>query len=254
MELMDISDKIHSEPIYPNHMLTTLSGHAFYSFIRASIDCKSKYYIIAFQPSLHAEYLKYSTMPLMKESLDKASETLVVPYGYGGIELENIIKYISDKCHSDHIFIDAESGSYPLLDGEDQKILNIRFPPLKGSLKERQNILKHHDKFLHYIITSLPHGSKYTMIYLSTPEQIISQHQDIPTNILPVIPIKYDLKQPKGLFSKYAFLSEGIHMMYSWMVLIVLFPILIIALSAISSIKISYGAFELKKNVFKKNK
>ncbi|KAG4303976.1 hypothetical protein PORY_002629 [Pneumocystis oryctolagi] len=245
--------KTQSEPVYSDHTLTTLSGHAFQSFVRASIDCKSEFYVIALQPGLHAEDLKYTSMPLMKGSLDKAVEKLVIQYGYGDIDLENIIEYISDKCNVDRILINVQSGSYPLLTDKERKILYLQFPPLKGSVMERWDLLKHHeDTFIHYLLSSLPHGSKHTVIYVSTPGLIMVQHRDILTETPPIIPIKYNPKQPKELLSKYEFASEGIYMI--WIVLLVLFPILIVALTTISSIKISYGAFELKKDAVKKNK
>ncbi|KAG5518369.1 hypothetical protein PMAC_003166 [Pneumocystis sp. 'macacae'] len=241
------------EPIYPDHTLTTLSGHAFQSFVRASIDCKSTFYVIALQPGLHAEDLKHAAMPSMKVSLNKAMEKLVIPYGYGGLDLDSVIEYVIDKCNADRILIDVQSGSYPLLDGNTKKVLYVQFPPLKGSIMERWDLLKYHeDTFLHYLLASFPHGSEYTMIYVSTPGLTMVQHRDISTDTPPVVPFKYNPKQPKGLFFNYELFSEGIYMI--WMVLLVLFPILIVALMAISSIKISYGAFELKKDIIKKNK
>ncbi|KTW27837.1 uncharacterized protein T551_02804 [Pneumocystis jirovecii RU7] len=244
--------KTQPEPIYPDYVSTTLSGHAFQSFVRSSIDCKSTFYIIALQPGLHAEDLKHDAMPSMKMSLNKAEEKLVIPYGYGGMDLDDVMEYIVEKCNADRILIDAQSGSYPLLDGSGKKVLYVQFPPLKGPIMERWDLLKHHDVFLHYLLSSFPYGSEYTMIYVSTPGLTMAQHRDISTDMPPVVPLKYNPKQSKGLFSKYEFFSEGVYMI--WMVLLILFPILVIALMAISSIKISYGAFELKKDVIKKNK
>ncbi|CCJ28825.1 unnamed protein product, partial [Pneumocystis jirovecii] len=60
-------------------------------------------------------------------------------------------------------------GSYPLLDGSGKKVLYVQFPPLKGPIMERWDLLKHHDVFLHYLLSSFPYGSEYTMIYVSTP-------------------------------------------------------------------------------------
>ncbi|EMR08851.1 hypothetical protein PNEG_02638 [Pneumocystis murina B123] len=240
------------QSVFSDHVSTTLSGHAFQSLVRASIDCESTYYVFVLQPGLHADDLKHTVMPWIKKSIDIAPERLVVPYGYGDVDVENIIKYVEDKCYIYSIVIDSQSGEYPLLYNETEKILVVQFPPIVGTLEERRDLLTNHDLFLHYLLTSLPHGSKYSMIYISTPGPVIIQHRDASVYSTPMIPVKYNSNNPKGLFSRYSFFSEGIYMI--WIILFILFPIFIIALTAISSIKISYGSFELKKDVIKKNK
>ncbi|KTW31386.1 hypothetical protein T552_00031 [Pneumocystis carinii B80] len=238
--------------IFSDHISITLSGHAFQSLVRSSIDCESGYHVFVLQPGLHADDLKHSVMPWIKNSIDKAPERLVVPYGYGYVDVENIIKYVEDKCYIKSILIDAESGEYPLLYNETEKILILQFPPIVGTMEERRHLLTNHDLFLHFLLASLPHESKYSMIYISTPGPVIIQHRDASVYSTPMIPVKYNSNNPKGLFSKYSFFSEGIYMI--WIVLFIIFSILIVALTAISSIKISYGSFELKKDVIKKNK
>lgn len=245
------SYKTQLQSIHSDHISTTLSGHVFQSLVRTSIDCGSRYYVFVLQPGLHADDLKYNIMPWMKRSIDEASESLIIPYGYGDIDIENIIEYVEDKCHIKRILINAQSGAYPLLNDEIQRILMVKFPPIIGTLQERRDLLLNHDLFLHYVLESLPDKSKYIMIYISTPEPIAIQNRNVPTYVTSTVPIKYNFNYPKNLFSTYSFFSEGIYMI--WMVLLVLLPIFIIALSAISSIKISYGSFELKKDI-KKNK
>ncbi|QSL65548.1 hypothetical protein MERGE_002861 [Pneumocystis wakefieldiae] len=181
-----------------------------------------------------------------------APERLVVPYGYGEVDVENIIKYAEDKCNMHSILINSQSGEYPLLYNMTEKIFVVRFSPILGTLEERRDLLTNHDLFLHYLISSLPHESKYSMIYISTPSPVIIQHRDASIYLAPMIPSKYNSNNPKGLFSRYSFFSEGIYMIL--IVLFILFPIFIVALTVISSIKISYGSFELKKDVIKKNK
>lgn len=101
------------------------------------------------------------------------------------------------------------------------------------------------DSFLYSIISLLP-TYKYTLIYTSTPLSLVKPHlSPYPDHELRRRDDHKDKNTtlPEGsLFQRYQFFTTGIFIGY--LALFFLLSILYVAFNALSSLEVSYGAFE----------
>lgn len=102
------------------------------------------------------------------------------------------------------------------------------------------------DSFLYSIISLLP-TYKYTLIYTSTPLSLgkphVSPYPDHELRRREDLKGKKNVTLPEGsLFQRYQFFTTGIFAGY--LALFFLLSILYVAFNALSSIQVTYGAFE----------
>lgn len=147
------------------------------------------------------------------------------------------------------------------------KVVRIDFERLPVEKAAREKTLEQHDAFLHTVLEML-HPRKLALIYASSPISSLSDEEKVAVAkaqkaakqeeakvALELRSVKYrsdeDLQDPAkengtvvvgGLFHRYQFFTPAIFMGY--MALFLMLAILYVGLSAVSSIEVSYGAFE----------
>jgi len=135
---------------------------------------------------------------------------------------------------------------------------------IEGEREERSRMVEDFDSTLYSLLQGLSSGPKYTVILLSTPATNVSPAQAVVSEKENSIvyepkfmePLHMDLKRDiyarernesgvvdrRPLFEKYNFLSPGLFM--GLLVTLLLLAILSVGIGAISSLEVSYGAFD----------
>merc|ERR1711939_1028497 len=135
---------------------------------------------------------------------------------------------------------------------------------IEGEREERSRMVEDFDSTLYSLLQGLSSGPKYTVILLSTPATNVSPAQAVVSEKENSIvyepkfmePLHMDLKRDiyarernesgvvdrRPLFEKYNFLSPGPFM--GLLVTLLLLAILSVGIGAISSLEVSYGAFD----------
>jgi hypothetical protein len=165
----------------------------------------------------------------------------------------------------------ANVGNYSIaatfkpFDGARPRVVRVDFEAPPTSSVARAKALEHHDAFLHSVLDLLP-TKKFVVVLTSSPISD-TRHSSLPPAVAPeaaaaehqqalelrsvdVDSEGHVLKADKGnettvgegLFHKYQFFTPAIMMGY--VALAFLLAILYVGLSAISSVGVSYGAFE----------
>jgi hypothetical protein len=110
------------------------------------------------------------------------------------------------------------------------------------------------DNFLHAVISNIPAGHAYTLIYYTTPSNLMDNRIHDPF-------LHTEFKRAEGsaanltgapLFEKYAFLSPALLM--GFFVMLPLFVLFYVGLSALMSLKVSYFAFSKEMGQFAQKK
>lgn len=224
----------HSDHQHPQQL--ALSTASFRAGALAALSCDVPTTIVAIQPSIHASDFDTLSAPLTKQYVASAASKLVVPYAHGDLDVEELVTHISETCHAEVDRIDASTGSHPIYSDANQRVAVLSLPTLPLSKDERKLQLEDNDAFLHSFIDSLT--GDWNLIYTSTPP--------------PASPASYrrahvavsqtSRNSTGGLFSHYQFFTPGIFMGY--MALLILVPVLILGLSAISALQVTYRSFE----------
>ncbi|ORY82504.1 vacuolar ATP synthase subunit S1-domain-containing protein [Protomyces lactucae-debilis] len=220
------------------HTGSTLSSGSFRQSVLAALTCEAPTTIIAVQPSIHASDFTHDAAPLFKQTVESAGTKLVVPYGHGEVDVEELVLHIAGQCNALIERITAGHGSHPMYtDDGIPRVLVVTFPTVPEK-QGRLEALNEHDAFLHSLIASVPR-QQYNLIYVSTPAapSKATYRRAVPD----LSAYKSHSNSTGGLFSHYQFFTPGIFMGY--MALLLLVPILIVGIKAISSLQISYGAF-----------
>merc|ERR1712000_563108 len=135
---------------------------------------------------------------------------------------------------------------------------------IESEREERSRMVEDFDSTLYSLLQGLSSGPKYTVILLSTPATNVSPAQAVVSEKENSIvyepkfmePLHMDLKRDiyarernesgvvdrRPLFEKYNFLSPGLFM--GLLVTLLLLAILSVGIGAISSLEVSYGAFD----------
>lgn len=112
----------------------------------AALTCDVPTTILAIQPSIHASDFTNDAAPLFKQTVESAGTKLVVPYGHGTIDTEELIVRISEQCHAVVERIDATHGSHPLYTGDGiARLLVVTFG-LVPETQGRTEALNEHGK------------------------------------------------------------------------------------------------------------
>ncbi|KAL7267758.1 hypothetical protein RUND412_009643 [Rhizina undulata] len=233
--------------------------------------CESDAYILANQPGLHAtDFYGEGSAPQLKKVLDVAgaSRSLVVANGFKTDKpteetVEQLLRFAMEKCDAKVEEVDAKTGAFPTFSDMKPKIIRVELEELpEAPGKERRQAVAQNDAFLHSILSLLP-TSKYTLIYTSTPlsaaAEIYEQQQHELKRDLAGSTIlrrqEIDEEEPEepqpsnnstltngNLFTKYQFFTPAFFMAY--IAAFFLLTVLYIAMSAVSSLQVPYGAFE----------
>ncbi|KAH7306063.1 BIG/ATPase V1 complex, subunit S1 [Rhexocercosporidium sp. MPI-PUGE-AT-0058] len=222
--------------------------------------CPSQIYYILTQPSLRSSELS-AHAPHFKSAITHPSVQgrLAVNDAVGlkvsdGDELQ---AFLQEKCGAEVLRLeDVRSKSA----GEKMAVARESLVALKGSREKRGRMVEDLDSKLYQHLHALSTGPKYTFILLSTQPSDITPEQTTEKAIIYepkfMEPLHMDLKRDiyarernvsgtvdrRPLFEKYNFLSPGLFM--GLLVTLLLLAILSVGISAISSLEVSYGAFD----------
>jgi len=225
-------------------------------------SCPSNTYVVVKQPGVDAsDFQRESVVPFLSTWFSQtdgkgAVSSVAVPQVRGQIDADMVSGMLEKKCkakpmrvvRSDDVSIDMTSP----------KVLTLDFASLSPS-EERVSMLSEHDALLGGVLSIIGTDS-YTVIYTSTPpsEMELSDmpHPDHTYEMDDAfqdslhMELKRDVDSEEGnttwdsnlpLFEKYQFFSPGIFM--AGIVFILFFLLLYVAVSAVSSVSVSYFAF-----------
>jgi len=186
-------------------------------------------------------------VPYLRKVVKNAESKITADYGHGDVDLEDISLLAQEKCQAEYTHVDARHATFPLFQETDNpRVVTVEFGELPENISRRKSHLSDNDAFLLSIMNSIPNSPNYTLVYTSSPSSHVkSSHkrsavimrQDSDTGNS----TQYD---KGGLFQHYQFFTPAIFM--GLMAMIVLVPVMLVALSVISSLKIA--PFELPKN------
>lgn len=179
---------------------------------------------------------------MIRQYLSQAGTKMVIPYGHGEIDSDDVIAHIAHQCNAKIERVDASTMSHPIYESDEKRVIAVTFPTLPLSSEQRKVALNDNDAFLHSLLRSFP-TRDYNLLYLSTPPPASpASFRRAHVALADLLPQKSSNSSTGGLFSHYQFFTPGIFMGY--MVLLILVPVLIIGLQALNSLQISYKAFD----------
>ncbi|KAH8898506.1 BIG1-domain-containing protein [Thozetella sp. PMI_491] len=207
-------------------------------------SCPTDRYLLISQPNIHAADIRDASGACNLPSLCAAIKS---PTILGRFDVAEVVGQISTKPLADSIKEGCmQAGKVAKIDELELK----HFPPIKETAK-RAEIASDNDFELGHILRDL--SGSYTIILFSDPNEFQAYESDF------VEPVHMDLKRQSDdgaglfaredvdrndlpLFEKYVFFTPGVFM--GLITLIILVSILGIGLKAISSLEVSYGAFD----------
>ncbi|KAH8147408.1 uncharacterized protein LAJ45_08564 [Morchella importuna] len=223
--------------------------------------CDADAYILVTQPGLHAsDFAHASSAPrlstVFKEVGVERAQAVSKVYEYD-VKFEDIADILQDfaiaTCDAEVEEVDAKTGNFGGFDDMKPKLIRVDFETLPENGPARHKAIMENDSFLYSIISLLP-TYKYNLIYTSTPismtpaamkeskgdahelrrrENFQVRDDDEKTNTT----------LPEGsLFKRYQFFTPAIFAGY--LALFFLLSVLYVAFTALSSLQVSYGAFE----------
>jgi len=220
--------------------------------------CPSQIYYILTQPSLLASELSAHAPHLKSAVEDKSVQGRLAVNEVVGLKMEDaeeLVRVLEKECGAV-----VSSG-----EGEGKNVIVSKSAAgIEGEREERSRMVEDIDSTLYPLLSGLSSGPKYTVILLSTPATNVSPAQAVVSeNENSIVyepkfmePLHMDLKRDiyarernesgvvdrRPLFEKYNFLSPGLFM--GLLVTLLLLAILSVGIGAISSLEVSYGAFD----------
>ncbi|MCJ1262037.1 hypothetical protein MMC22_001906 [Lobaria immixta] len=228
--------------------------------------CPSDTYVIVSQPGVNAaDYHDRFSAPHMRQNIagnnKNIRSSMTVPNVVGALDADSLSKEVQEKCGAEVLLVDASSGSFKIGETVKPLIINVDFPALPAE-NDRASKLVEHDSFLASILNLLS-SSKYTVLYTTTPissEQLstmaMAEDYQIETNFQTAVHMglkrdfsahrreSNDSTTPRSapLFEKYMFFGPGLFM--GLLATFLLLSILYVGISGISSLQVSYAAFD----------
>ncbi|RKF74322.1 putative atp-synthase s1 [Golovinomyces cichoracearum] len=211
-------------------------------------ECPSDAYLILLQPSISASQLSNKSSQIRQLSKNNHVKTQLSVRDTVGLKIEDgtrILRYLETNCDSkgvvgwplDDIIGQIEPGkSLTVLSKLEENEIISDNSPVNDNLKSFMRL------------------ANYTIIFLTTPksarENVLptDEYQDMPSHVElrrglvargHVISSKADLRP---LFEKYQFFNPGLFA--GIMISVILISILSVGIRAISSLEVSYSAFE----------
>lgn len=199
---------------------------------------------------------------------DEAETAFAVRNAHGIFDVDSLEQHIVDTWGADTIVIDAEADAFtiPKSENDTPKVVRVQFPALPIDYS-RTAALADNDAFLSSVM-ALIESEDFAVIYSSTsvshpfvtkrnPTAVQAAEDAYPSNTTDAYPTgyfgyptgtAYPTMIPEGartdgsIFTRYQFFTSGMFM--GIIASIVMLLILAFGLKQISSIKISYEAFE----------
>ncbi|KAL2068584.1 hypothetical protein VTL71DRAFT_14921 [Oculimacula yallundae] len=239
------------------------SSSALLASLKAHLStCPSEIYYILTQPSLlsselslHAPHLKNAISHSSVQGKLMVNDVVGLKERDGG----DLSELLQEKCGAKAVSIGDRDVAV-----EGRNVVRGSADALKGGKEERGRMVEEFDSSLYSHLKGLSTGPSYTVIFLSTPasnitpEQVQTQasekaivyesdfneplHMDLKRDIYARKRNESGIDRTQPLFEKYNFLSPGLFM--GLLVTLLLLAILSVGIGAISSLEVSYGAFD----------
>ncbi|ROT43144.1 BIG1-domain-containing protein [Sodiomyces alkalinus F11] len=207
-------------------------------------SCPTERYHIVSQPNLRASDIRGAddckTRKLCSAaSNDRVRNTYSVAEVVGKIEADNLSKYIQAACSNQ---------------GRAAEVQETALHPLPSDHLEREKQLAKNDQILDRALDDLLSSDSYTIIYLSSPagssKSDVDSTGSISAELKKLRARAWSVRRQDNstdwnnlpLFEKYQFLTPGIF--HGIVVTLVILSILGVGLRALSSLEVSYGAFD----------
>ncbi|KAJ9602475.1 hypothetical protein H2200_013018 [Cladophialophora chaetospira] len=260
-ELLTPTSHIQSAPLLTSDIALSLSS------------CPSDYYILVSQQGVTAQDYSNSrkSIPLLWKALSTSQaagssirSSLTVPDVLGPLDISAWIEVLTSKCGVSVTTIDSRDSGIPTKDlTSSRRLIKLNLPAPSAS--KRADDLSANDAFLASLIDLLP-KQNYTVLYTTTRSEdgmfvaqgsdAIEYDMDSQIQESMHLDLKRDLSvHPMAngtgnnqtlidgpLFDKYQFLTPGIFM--GFLVGFLLLSILYVAISAVASLQVTYGAFD----------
>ncbi|KAI0866191.1 ER protein BIG1 [Xylaria cubensis] len=204
-------------------------------------SCPTSSYILVSQPNLNAAHLSSKdAVPDLSNALSHAATSYSVAEITGELDLSSIAAYIRETCELPSSAVEV-----------------VELWPVPSSAVGSTEMLKKNDFELGILLDTYGASvdNSYTVIYTGGPRTEKPQtytaeftdsaagHSELKRQLHDVKSVRRQEKNDKRpLFEKYQFFTPGIFM--SLIVLIILMSILYSGISALSSLQVSYGAFD----------
>ncbi|KAI8951402.1 ER protein BIG1 [Xylaria longipes] len=204
-------------------------------------SCPTSHYLLVSQPNLNAAHLSSKTaVPELSNALGHAASSYSVAEVAGELDVRSVAAYIRETCELPRSAVDV-----------------VELPPVPSSPAESAKTLKKNDFDLGVVLHQYEAsaGASYTVVYVGGPRTEKPQtytaeftdsgagHSELKRQLHGSNKIRRQKKNDKRpLFEKYQFFTPGIFM--SLIVFIILMSILYAGISALSSLQVSYGAFD----------
>ncbi|KAI1754407.1 ER protein BIG1 [Xylaria castorea] len=208
---------------------------------RLLASCPTDHYLLVSQPNLNAAHLSSKdAIPELSDFLGQAASSYSVAEVAGELDLRSVAAYIRETCELPGSAVDV-----------------IELWPVPSSAAESAKMLKKNDFELGIVLDQYRSSAddSYTVIYTGghrteKPQTYTAEftdsgagHSELKRQLHDVKGVRRQEKNDKRpLFEKYQFFTPGIFM--SLIVLIILMSILYAGISALSSLQVSYGAFD----------
>ncbi|CZR69166.1 uncharacterized protein PAC_19066 [Phialocephala subalpina] len=225
--------------------------------------CQSQIYYIISQPSISLSDLSTSA-PHLKSALSnpgvQSRFSVGEVVGLNASDADEIEAYIQSRCGAKKA--DYSGGDVKAALGQrtgtggSSVVVKVKQAAIEG--EDRAEGVADADSALYPLLSELPKGYKYTLIYITTPstapavpdhtelvryessfDEVL--HMDLKRNLQAR---KDDGPTPdqRPLFEKYQFFNPGLFM--GLLVALLLLSILGVGFSALGSLQVSYGAFD----------
>ncbi|KAI9795887.1 MAG: hypothetical protein M1833_006614 [Piccolia ochrophora] len=257
-------------PVASSEIPQVLASSSLFDTVKESLgQCRSDVYVIVSQPHVNgADFTSAKAAPRLAEMVSGGKKNGVkssfgVSDVIGDLNVDGLQAFLEKKCKAEVSNIDASTGSFKMVEDMKPRVIRVEFPAPPTSKVERARQLVENDAFLSSIIDLLP-SRKYTTIYTTTgitskEAHTFHEHGSHDHQANKKAPAYSELKyratveddndKPQNvtlidgpLFERYQFLSPALFM--SLLVIFVLLTLLTIGIRAISSLQVSYAAFD----------
>ncbi|KAK8041136.1 ER protein BIG1 [Apiospora phragmitis] len=202
--------------------------------------CPTERYLIVTQPNLHASHLRSATSaPRLQHTLKSAqvASRVTVAEVAGALDTKALSKLIKASCGKEASVDEVALEAIPTTSSDDET-------------------LKENDDDLAVVLAQYEAEGSFTVVYAGVPQAADEKEQNSRYEAQFVDAARVELKRDLGngvyrranetdkrpLFEKYQFFTPGIFM--GLIAVIVLMSILGAGISALSSLEVSYSAFD----------
>lgn len=200
------------------------------SLIQSAVkNCQYDGYFFVDQPGVNGRELLKPNLPHLSHLMDK-SEAYSVHDMVLNSEMNDVFDYIKTRCGAKEVAVNSHTGEIQHYVDSAPRLFNIQFD--SGDVAA-------HDETLYQILGRIPSGNIFVAYRPRGATDSLSDGGAIVQNktLEPSLDPLYN-----SLFENYKFLSPGI--LSGTLVVMILYPILHIALKAVSSLQITTKAFE----------